>query len=80
MPYYDAYTTSTFQATYGRAMTVFTTTDVNASQYPQEMAFLSGLMGTFTTAIMHFVRQTYPMQSSRFCIRQTPMIRRSIRR
>ncbi len=59
MPYYDAYTTSTFQATYGRALTVFTTTNVNVSQYPQETAFLSGLIGTFTTAIMSFVRATY---------------------
>jgi hypothetical protein len=60
MPYYDPYTTSTFQSTYGRALTVFTTTNVNVSQYPQETAFLSGLVGAFTTAIMHFVRQTYP--------------------
>jgi len=60
MPYYDAYTTSTFQSTYGRALTVFTTTNVNVSQYPQETAFLSGLVGAFTTAIMYFVRQTYP--------------------
>ncbi len=59
MPYYDAYTTSTFEATYGRAMTVFTTTDVNTALYPDEMAFLSGLIGTFTTAIMNFVRLTY---------------------
>lgn len=60
MPYYDAYTTSTFQQTYGRALPVFTTTNVNVAQYPQETAFLSGLIGTFTTAIMNFVRQTYP--------------------
>ncbi len=60
MPYYDAYTTSTFQATYGRALTVFTTTNVNVAQYPQETAFLSGLIGAFTTAIMNFVRETYP--------------------
>jgi len=60
MPYYDAYTTSKFQSTYGRALTVFTTTNVNVAQYPQETAFLSGLIGTFTAAIMSFVRQTYP--------------------
>ncbi len=59
MPYYDAYTTSTFQATYGRALTVFTTSNVNVAQYPQETAFLSGLIGTFTTTIMNFVRETY---------------------
>ena len=60
MPYYDAYTTSSFQSTYGRALTVFTTTNVSVAQYPQETTFLSGLVGAFTTAIMNFVRQTYP--------------------
>ena len=60
MPYYDAYTTSTFQATYGRPMQVFTTSNVSPALYPQEAAFLSGLVGAFTSAIMSFVRETYP--------------------
>ena len=60
MPYYDAYTTGTFQATYGRPMQVFTTSNVSPTLYPQEAAFLSGLVGAFTSAIMSFVRATYP--------------------
>jgi len=60
MPYYDAYTTSTFAATYGRAMQVFTNSNVQPSAYPQESQFLPGLIGAFTSAIMSFVRATYP--------------------
>ena len=60
MPYYDAYTTSTFLAQYGRAMQVFTNSNVQPSQYPQEAQFLPGLIGTFTTTIMNFVRQSIP--------------------
>ncbi len=59
MPYYDAYTTTTFQATYGRAMTVFTTSNVDPAGYPSEAAFLPGLIGAFTGAIMSFVRATF---------------------
>jgi len=60
MPFYDAYTTSTFQAQYGRAMHVFTDPSNNPAPYPQESAFLPGLIGQFTAAIMAFVRQVYP--------------------
>jgi len=58
MPYYDAYTTSTFQSQYGRAMHVFTDPSNDPTAYPQESAFLPGLIGQFTAAIMAFVRQT----------------------
>jgi hypothetical protein len=60
MPYYDAYTTSTFAATYGRPMQVFTNSSVSPALYPDEAHFLPGLIGTFTTAIINFVRQTFP--------------------
>jgi hypothetical protein len=59
MPYYDAYTTSTFAATYGHAMQVFTNSNVSPSAYPQEAQFLPGLIGAFTSAIMSFVRATF---------------------
>jgi hypothetical protein len=58
MPYYDDYTTSTFAATYGRPMHVFTDSNVSPSLYPQEAGFLSGLIGAFTSEVMSFVRQT----------------------
>jgi hypothetical protein len=59
MPFYDAYATATFQAQYGRAMHVFTDPSNDPTPYPQESAFLPGLIGQFTAAIMAFVRQTY---------------------
>jgi hypothetical protein len=60
MPYYDAYTTSTFAATYSRAMQVFTNSNVSPLACPQEAQFLPGLIGAFTSAIMSFVRATFP--------------------
>src|SRR5437016_8961173 len=60
MPYYDAYTTSIFAAAYGRPMQVFTNSSVSPALYSDEAQFLPGLIGTFTTAIMNFVRQTFP--------------------
>jgi len=60
MPFYDTYTTSTFQSQYGRPMHVFTDPSNDPSPYPQESAFLPGLIGEFTAAIMAFVRQTQP--------------------
>ena len=60
MPFYDAYTTSTFQAQYGRAMTVITSNTVDPSTVPQEAEFLPGLIGTFTGQIRAFVHATYP--------------------
>ena len=59
MPFYDAYTTATFQSQYGRQMHVFTDPSNDPTPYPQESAFLPGLIGQFTAAIMTFVRQTY---------------------
>jgi hypothetical protein len=60
MPFYDAYTTSTFAATYGHAMHVFTNSNVSPALYPDEAAFLPGLIGAFTSAVTSFVRATFP--------------------
>jgi hypothetical protein len=59
MPFYDAYTTARFQSQYGRPMHVFTDPSNDPAPYPPESAFLPGLIGQFTAAIMAFVRQTY---------------------
>jgi hypothetical protein len=59
MPFYDAYATATFQSQYGRPMHVFTDPSNDPAAYPEESAFLPGLIGEFTAAIMAFVRQTY---------------------
>lgn len=60
MSFYDAYTTTTFQAQYGRAMTVITSNTVDPTTVPQEAIFLPGLIGGFTAQIRAFVRATYP--------------------
>jgi hypothetical protein len=59
MPFYDAYTTSTFQSTYGRAMTAILNQYADPASLAQECAFLPGLIGTFTQTIRGFVRQTH---------------------
>ncbi len=59
LPLYDEYTTSTFNATYGRAMHVFASTSENPALYADESQFLPGLIGAFTNQIISFVRATY---------------------
>jgi len=58
MPFYDAYTTSTFLAEYGSPLTVITTNTLDPSTIPHEATFLPGLIGSFTAQIMAFVRAT----------------------
>jgi len=59
MPFYDAYTTSAFQAQYSTAMHVFTDPTNDPSAYPNESAFLPGLVGAFTTTIANAVKGIY---------------------
>src|SRR5208283_5378144 len=61
MPYYDAYTASTFLAEYGRAMQAILDNTVSPADYPQEAQFLPTLIGAFTSQIMTFVRATFPI-------------------
>jgi hypothetical protein len=60
MPFYDAYTTSSFQTQYGAAMSIILSQNVDPSGLTQECVFLPSLIGQFTSAIRQFVRQTYP--------------------
>ncbi|MBS1859626.1 MAG: hypothetical protein JST11_29920 [Acidobacteria bacterium] len=60
MPFYDAYTTSTFQAQYGRPMGVIASQNADPTAYTKECGFLRGLVGAFTDAVMAFVRQSNP--------------------
>jgi hypothetical protein len=60
MPFYDAWTQSQFLATYGSAMAVITDNAVNPTSYPNEVAFLPGLIGNFTNAVMSYVRTSQP--------------------
>ncbi len=59
MPFYDAYTTSSFQTEYGRAMAVIAA-DTDPATIPDEASFLPGLIGAFTNQIMSYVRTAYP--------------------
>lgn len=60
MTFYDAYTTSSFQAQYGRPMAVIASEHADPSAYPDECAFLPGLIGAFTNNIMNAVRRAQP--------------------
>jgi hypothetical protein len=60
MPFYDAYTTATFQSTYGRPMGVIANQYADPGPVAQECAFLPGLIGAFTEAIRGFVRASFP--------------------
>ncbi len=60
MPFYDSYTTTSFQQTYGRPMATILSQNADPSGLADECAFLPQLIGTFTSTIMAFVRQSYP--------------------
>ncbi len=59
MPFYDSYTTTTFQARYGKPMATILSQNADPSGYPDECAFLPELIGEFTTAVIAYVRQTH---------------------
>jgi hypothetical protein len=59
MPFYDSYTTSTFQSRYGRPMATIVSQNADPSGYADECAFLPELIGEFTDAVMTSVRQTH---------------------
>ena len=60
MPFYDAYTTATFRARYGRDMGVITSNTTDPATVPQEAEFLPALIGSFTNQVRGFVLQSYP--------------------
>jgi hypothetical protein len=59
MPFYDSYTTTTFQTRYGKPMSTIVSQNTDPSGYPDECAFLPELIGEFTDALMAYVRQTH---------------------
>ena len=60
MPFYDSYTTTSFQARYGRPMAAILTQNDDPNRYPEECAFLPELIGEFTDTVMAYVRQAHP--------------------
>lgn len=60
MPFYDDYTRSAFEATYGRPMALIHSNEVDPSQHPEEAEFLARLLAEFTLDVIAHVRQVYP--------------------
>lgn len=60
MPFYDDYAKSAFQNAYGQAMQVIPSQNSAPGSFPNECAFLPGLIGQFTDTIMAFVRESHP--------------------
>ena len=60
MTFYDAYTTSTFQAAYGRPMAIILSNSEDPALHPEEAAFLPEIIGNFTTAAAAFVSASVP--------------------
>jgi hypothetical protein len=60
MPFYDSYTTTSYQARYGKPMAAILSQNADPSGFPDECAFLPELIGEFTSAVMTHVRQAHP--------------------
>ncbi len=60
MTFYDAYTTSTFEAQFGKPMAQILSNTADPSATPDEATFLPGLIGAHTAAIRAYVLATYP--------------------
>jgi hypothetical protein len=60
MPFYDAYTTSTFFDQYKQEMRSILDNTASPSDYLQETQFLPTLIGAFTSQVMAFVRASFP--------------------
>ncbi|MFN7920752.1 MAG: hypothetical protein U0Q16_11680 [Bryobacteraceae bacterium] len=59
MTFYDDYTKAQFEAAYGHPMAVIASEYADPASYPDEVAFLPTLIGSFTNAIMSYVRTSY---------------------
>ncbi len=60
MPLYDQYTKDTFASLYGREMVVIPSHEADPADYPDEVAFVAGLIGQFTDAVVEYVRASHP--------------------
>ena len=60
MPFYDAYTTSSFRSEFGRDLTIIITNTVDPQTVPQEAEFLPRQIGNFTNQVTAFVRADFP--------------------
>jgi hypothetical protein len=56
LPFYDAYTKSTFQQRFGRAMRTIASQFASPAGYAEELQHLPNLIGEFTDQVMSYVR------------------------
>lgn len=61
MPFYDDFTASNFAVAHGRPLHLFVSPEEDPAAYPEECAYLSGLIGDFTMAIQNYVKQAHPL-------------------
>src|ERR1019366_2490184 len=50
MPFYDAWNRATFETQYGHPLAAITQNTVDPAAYPDEVAYLTTVIGNFTTA------------------------------
>jgi hypothetical protein len=60
MPFYDDYTRSMFQSTYGTPIRTIASEHADPVAFPQECELLPRLIGEFTTALIAHVRAGHP--------------------
>ena len=60
MPFYDTYTQQQFTAKYGTSMQQIASNYSDPNAYPNEVAFLPTLIGSYTAAIRWALQQAYP--------------------
>ncbi len=60
LPFHDAYTKSEFLSAYGFDIRAVPNGNADPSVYWQEAEFLPGLIGTFSSQVINFVRGSYP--------------------
>ncbi|HEY2017157.1 MAG TPA: hypothetical protein VGH38_26810, partial [Bryobacteraceae bacterium] len=59
MPFYDDYTKSAFESAYRQSIGLIASENADPAAFPRECAFLPGLIGAFTQAVIAFVRQSH---------------------
>jgi hypothetical protein len=60
MPFYDAYTSGSFLAQYGRPIRVVANEHADPGAFTEECTWLRGLVGQFTDTVTTYVRQNHP--------------------
>jgi hypothetical protein len=59
MTFYDDYTKDEFETQYSRPLHVFLSNEDSLDDYPEEVEFLPGLIGSFTAAVRSFVKASH---------------------